>query len=530
VVTSPTVGVVPRSVLAERRRLFAALSDAFDVTFEGREPGDWSGLAAAVVVNGADDREPDVPTLAIAASETWTSGGTVTFSDSHHVDRRLRGRTLVEDAARLRTVVDGNERGVVLAYGDRGPIWLRAPDPPLRHVACSLPRELGEDESLRDRLKTGQFVDALPLIQFLREIGAGNGAVSPPLRAAFILDDPNLHWHTYGYVDYTALARHAREHQYHVSIATVPLDAWFVNRRVAEIFRRERDVLSLSIHGNSHLRQELGRDMSANKRYATAAKALQRVRSLERRTGIPVSRVMVAPHETCSPAMMSALAATGFEALCFAWRVRRTPQHPLAGFRIADVVAGGLPLIPRHRMSNLDDELVFRAFLDQPLVFGGHHYDLADEMSLVADVATAVNALGDVRWLPLDEVVRRNYRLRSSAGLAEVELFSRRVRLEVPEGVDRLKTSLSALDDESSAERVLVRGSGGAHEVGLGEELRVTEGQTLDLVLERADLEVTTIVQPRTTIWPVVRRAAVEARDRSTPALARLRRRLRPPA
>jgi hypothetical protein len=527
-VTSPTVGIAPRSVLAERPRLFAALSEALDVRFEGRETGAWSGLVGAIVLeSGARDREPDVPTLSIAPSETRTVGGPVSFSDSHHVDRRLRGRTLVEDVAPIRTIGDSAGGDLVLAHGDRGPLWLRGPEATLRHVACSLPRELGEDESLRDRLKTGHFVDAVPLIQFLREIGAGGRAVGPPLRAAFILDDPNLHWHRYGYVDYTALPRHAREHDYHVSIATVPLDAWFVSSRAAEIFRSEREVLSLSIHGNSHVRQELGRDMSANERDATLAKALERIGSFERRSGVRVSRVMVAPHETCSGSMMRALAASGFEALCFAWRVRRTPQHPLAGFRIADVVEGGLPLVPRHPLTNVNDELVFRAFLDQPLVFSGHHYDLPDGMGLLADAAAAVNGLGEVEWLPLDEIAQRNYRVRSVAGLTEVELFTRRARLTVPEGADRLKASLAALEDESAWERLMVRRRGEEREAALGDEIPVIEGETIELVLQRTDREVTSIVERRTTIWPLLRRAAVEARDRATPALGTMRRRIR---
>jgi hypothetical protein len=395
---------------------------------------------------------------------------------------------------------------------------------------CSLPRELEEDESLRDRVKTGHFVDAVPLIHFLRELSKRRVRVSPPLRAAFVLDDPNLHWHTYGYVDFGSMARHAREHGYHVAIATVPLDAWFVSRRAAEMFRTEHDVLSLSIHGNNHVRQELGRDMSPNDRYRTAAEALERMQSLERRTGIHVSRVMVAPHETCTPSMMRALAASGFEALCFAWRVRRTPQHPLAGFRMADVVEGGLPLIPRQPASSLDDEFVFRAFLDQPLVFGGHHQDVADQMRLLEDVATAVNGLGTVQWLPLDAIARQSCRVWSTGATAEIELFARRVRLDVPEGVDRLTVSLAALDDENPWERVVVRGREGDRELALGEEVGVVEGETIDVVLRRVDAEVKDAVGPRAALWPIVRRAAVEARDRTTPALTRLRRRLRAPA
>jgi hypothetical protein len=118
----------------------------------------------------------------------------------------------------------------------------------------------------------------------------------------------------------------------------------------------------------------------------------------------------------------------------------------------------------------------------------------------------------------------------STGATAEIELFARRVRLDVPEGVDRLTVSLAALDDENPWERVVVRGREGDRELALGEEVGVVEGETIDVVLRRVDAEVKDAVGPRAALWPIVRRAAVEARDRTTPALTRLRRRLRAPA
>jgi len=40
--------------------------------------------------------------------------------------------------------------------------------------------------------------------------------VEPPLRACFVIDDPNLHWPSYGHLDYRRMAEHARRGGYHV--------------------------------------------------------------------------------------------------------------------------------------------------------------------------------------------------------------------------------------------------------------------------------------------------------------------------
>jgi hypothetical protein len=38
--------------------------------------------------------------------------------------------------------------------------------------------------------------------------------VPPQDRACFMFDHPSLHWPTYGFLDYTVLARHAKRHNY----------------------------------------------------------------------------------------------------------------------------------------------------------------------------------------------------------------------------------------------------------------------------------------------------------------------------
>ena len=212
----------------------------------------------------------------------------------------------------------------------------------------------------------------------------------PPLRAAFIIDDPNLHWPSYGYVDFLDLARHAHAHRYHASMAIIPLDLWYFDRRAVRIFRESAAELSLVVHGNDHVRAELAQPRPEREALGLVAQALCRVSRFERRTGLQIDRVMVPPHGDCNDTMFDALARAGFDAL--SWSPK--PSSAISGWEVADVAPGGLPSIPRTLLGDRDD-LPFRAYLDQPIVLEGHHTDLADGLDLLQEAAGDVNGLGE---------------------------------------------------------------------------------------------------------------------------------------
>src|SRR5207253_606662 len=139
---------------------------------------------------------------------------------------------------------------VLACCGDR-PVWLlRKSLVGDRHLVAAAPDELEANEVLRHHIRAGRFLGLLPLVHFLRQISGDAAWVAPPLRASFIIDDPNLHFPSYGYVHYRQLAEHARRYGYHVSVASIPLDFHYVHPVAAGIFRDHPSLLSLTVHGN----------------------------------------------------------------------------------------------------------------------------------------------------------------------------------------------------------------------------------------------------------------------------------------
>src|SRR5687767_15441203 len=97
----------------------------------------------------------------------------------------------------------------------------------LRHHYVALPvPELTEGEAVFTHFSGPRIACLLPLVLFLRTLIESPCWERPPLQAAFMFDDPNLHWTSYGFIDYADMVRHAAAGNYHVSMATIPLDGW----------------------------------------------------------------------------------------------------------------------------------------------------------------------------------------------------------------------------------------------------------------------------------------------------------------
>ena len=472
------IGVMPARERSARRRLFDALEQTFPVRFEGRQPNEHAGLDAAVVLPAANtlvDALPlSLPRLVALAEEGATpppspigaphnpTGAVVALARGEPLDPRLRRLRLHDAALDCVHSLPANGSHEVLAASGGQPVWVTSD----RHAdAVALaPAELAGDECLRDRVRDGRFLAGAALVRFLRSLCADMSWRPPPLRASILFDDPNLHWPSYGYLNYRELVRQADRHGYHVALAMVPFDGWFVHAPTARLFRDRPDRLSLIVHGNNHARLELARAGDASRWRSLLSQALRRVAAFERRSGVPVARIMAAPHGVCSEEVARELTDLGFEGLCisrpFPWLAR--PGRPwlakpegssaLVGWHPASVVTGGLPVLLRQPFGAPFEEIALRAFLDQPLILYGHHQDLEGGVEQLADLAGAIRRLGDVAWMSPGEIARSNVTTWRESGQLRARMFSRRAEVELPPDVERITAEFPVLDAPSIAD------------------------------------------------------------------------------
>lgn len=532
------VGVTPGAELVRRKPLFRALEAVLGVSFVEAE--DASAPECVVVIGAAPPlgarRVLQYPADAPPSGEAV---GDVVFGDCLPLDPRLRRRSLKEQSASITRELEASD--LVMAAGVNGaPIWTkRRGDVEVDAVAHGAPI-LRDGEALRDHLSPGRFIALLPMIHFLREAVAEGGRnvwEPPPLRATFIVDDPNLRRTTYGPLDYLRLAADARERDYHIGLATVPLDARMASPSAARIFREHADVLSLSIHGNDHDGGELGKRMSREETARVLAQALRRIERLEERRKVAVSRVMVPPHEACVPEALSMLMLLGYDGVCM------TRPHPWigvgdqvspyatsaedvdAGWGIAVMRSDGFPVLLRRRFAETD-EIVLRAYLDQPLILYGHIGDLLAGLDPIRAAAAEINSLGHVHWCSLGELAASNYLIaRPERGRLLVKPFSRRIEVSDLSAVEEVEILWPAACEGQV--RVVQREAGGrthAEYRKVGAPLHVRDCATAieAAFVPAGAVDHASIGARRTTARALARRIVTEARDRALPRVRRL--------
>lgn len=549
------IGVIATDRETASSTTLAALERIFPVRFERIQSAIPDGLDGVLVLGAApsmhDEDSWGLPKLVLPADpdsqdSTLDRASEANFRQADHANalpgqmtkvtlsadpslaRPMRGRVIHEQTLPSRQPpVEGN--CVTLASVAGRPVWWRVGEETSITELSTYPlARLDPGEALREHLCAGRFMGLLPLVSFVSRLLGESGWKLPPLRACFVVDDPNLHWTSYGFLDYAELIEHATRHGYHMEFATVPLDGWLIKRKAVTLLADNSSVLSLAVHGNDHIARELARRSTDAEAEAAIAQGLRRVAALERRSGLQVEHVLVPPHGACSEAVLRATFRLGGEAACisrpYPWLDKQPAPTSLAGWHPADLVAGGLPVLPRHPLSASREDLALRALLGHPLILYGHHVDFADGLDVLAQAASEINSLGEVQWGSLGWIARGNYSTRRSQDTLLVKMHARRIAVEVPAGVSALRALVDEPVGGAAGHRLAHTGGdvGIAFENGAGasEPLVVVGPAHVDLAL-KADkpLDPSTIRSPAIHPWPLLRRALVETRDRMQPLL-----------
>jgi hypothetical protein len=516
------VAVQPGRALAERPRLFAALATAFPVYFK---PAEAVGAGASATIAFEDgglsrDRFPQLerPVFAIGAAsrDDPATAEAPLLADSPAIDRRVRGIGL-PDRLDGPPIELGDGSTQVLAEALSGPAWtLSGADVPLHRVRSTLP-ELESRQILRD-LFADRALALVALIHFLRSVSQSHAFSQPPLRATFLFDDPNLRWRTYGFIDYERLLDGARANGYHASMAMVPLDGRLQHRATVDLFRRNPEHLSLVFHGNNHVGQELMRADDGPAALALAAQAMRRAERFESRYGLAMDRVMTPPHGMCSASVARALGEVGFDGICaihpLPWAERPPASRPLAGLEPAEF-ASDCAVIPRLHFDSSDADIGLRAFLGHPLVFYGHHEDLSGGLGRLTEIAARVRRLGEPRWCSLGEIAASNYGTRRDGDVLRVRPYANRLRVRRPEGIRELVVERPRGGD---GQMVGWSASGEGPPIPFGSRRDFPGDPELTLRLRCAgEISPDDVRAPIWSPWPVLRKVAMEARDRSLP-------------
>jgi len=507
--------------------LFPLLEQLFPLRFSSamHEP---TAIAAVALVRGPHLKPiaDHIPSLTIPfsdqhAAEERNLDIDVRFSDVLDVPVPFRGRRIVANVNAWHKLPK-TENEVALASTGQSRLWTVHASAGARHFISAIPLpRVTSDTSFNDLFHADRFLALLPLIQFLRAITRPREYEPPPLRATYIIDDPNLHWPRYGYVDYGHIAEQAEKENYHVAFATIPLDAWVTHSATARIFRNSTRRLSLLIHGNNHARGELARHQSVSESMALLRQATARIERLEQSSGLRVSRVMVPPHGACSSHMLAALPACGFDAACVStgslrFHNKGRPWARRLGFLPCELIEG-CAVLPRWGFAgSVKNALLLAAFLGQPLIVRGHHQDLKHGADVLNDLARFTNGFGNVRWTNAANLARMNYACQSDGDRCLVQPFGVELQFTLPPFARQLALAPDGNADPTAQWQVTLP-DGSMQVLSCGKWLSLAGAEPRQLRIRRLpaiEPQATDVRPPRTHPGLVMRRLLTEARDR----------------
>jgi len=520
------IGISQHFKFPQETELFSILEQLLPVKFVFGEQGEINARGSITLDGEANKdatRAPSIslPLLTNPEEKSQQIETEVTFADDPDVPFPFRGRTVSTKLAQAEAVLSVRPNEKFLATSKWGPIWVMSRIGGIKHFRSALPLpHISANENFNDVFNGGCFMPMLVLLQFVREITASTAYQDAPLRASFIIDDPNLHWPRYGFVDYRELITHAQKENYHVSFATIPLDTWFTHAATADIFRTNSRWLSLLIHGNDHAKQELALNYSEATRKGLLQQAIRRINRLEQKTNIRVCRVMVPPHGACSDEMLAELSKCGFESACISTGSLRAHNQDKAwtktlGFFPAELIQG-CPVLPRWGLTgNVKNSLLIAAYLGQPMILRGHHQDLKDGGEVFDEYARFINGLGNVFWSSMTDLSRLNYQWQLKGTTCRVKPRGSNIAFELPdEATEIIIESPYAIDNYTWQ---VASADGFTRKIIPGEHLLLPEEMSSEIFIERESAPPSPCA--KTSLKPtgaplILRRLLTEARDR----------------
>jgi hypothetical protein len=528
-----TIGISTPLISQGHLRMFDALGSFFGVRFEMRNFVSESGIYAWVFPEINPEsilhiRNSQLPSYAVISCGESKA---IKFNNHPSIPGVLHDIEIRSDEAiKLKGLPITVSNMSTIAVKEGSPIWtVQGGSGHFQHyVTLSIP-ELGEDEAIFHHFHGNQFIALLPFLIFLQQLTDDNRWIPPPLQACFMFDDPNLHWPTYGFIDFQEMAKHAGQHNYHSSFATIPLDGWYVNDQTADLFKNFHDRISFLMHGNDHITEELARNISTEERTRMLKQALSRIEKLEKRANVPISRIMAPPHGACSGETLSEMALLGYEGGCIS---RGSLEHynksaswvRTLGMSPTDTICG-LPVIPRFRISSdCQNSILVAAFLRQPIIPVGHHQDVADNMELLAELSQFINSFGNVRWTNMTNISRANYATLIEGDTLHLKMYSKVIDVLIPEGINHLVVRRPWLE-EGALESLLIKTSSSQKEVQVDskEPLAVSSGQQIQVISsQNSQRQFNDGMINKFMLWPAIRRLITESRDRLTPKLRQI--------
>jgi len=381
----------------------------------------------------------------------WALGGPEVVVAAPQPQRRFRferdpalwpftGVTLEEREHRpVGTIAESGSHIEPLITADAGPVFVRWKSPS-RRVYLSLVPLPADTSLLKREFQAARFMGLLPVLAFARDALAEHGWRSGGPLASVVIDDPNLRFLRYGFVDLVRLLADSRLGAAHLAIAMIPLDYAKSRSGPARFFRQNPKRLSLVIHGVDHRRCEFESAVSLRHAEQMLSLAVARMALHRDRTGIEHANAMTFPHGRCNETWLRAMRNVGLDAAitdrAFPFRSEDEIDDRLYELHPAQTTFAGFPVVNRFKAEEPKEELLFQAYLGKPLIVYTHHGFFRSGHEPLIEIVEFVEGHLQPRWTDIGTILAANYQLRRSNRGWQARVFSNRARLHAPSSID----------------------------------------------------------------------------------------------
>ena len=307
------------------------------------------------------------------------------------------------------------------------------------------------------------FSGVVPTLMFLRYVYGNQNWHNPRRTANLIIDDPLLR-RSYGFLNYSRLVNEMDRCDLAITVGFIPSNHRRTYHSTARLIKEHSNKFQICVHGSDHTKEEFAttnvEELNTRIRCAT-----QRMRSHERRTGVPYAQVMVFPQGKFSSVSLSLLKSHNYLA---ALNSTITPEDlgSLHGLTLGDLLSpavcrySSFPLFARRYPKGLAN-IAFDLFLSKPALFAEHHDYFKDGYDKIREFAIQVNSLSErLQWTGLEELIERTYlQRRVSADTVACRIFGNRHVIDNPEPTAQRFIILKKEDGETPLQNVTLNGS-----------------------------------------------------------------------
>lgn len=372
------------------------------------------------------------------------------------------------------------------------------------------------------------FSEVAPELMFMRYAAGDKGWHNPGHYANLTLDD-SLLTEPYGHINYAGLLAEMEKHNFHTTIAFIPLNFKRNKADIVSMFRDHPDRYSISVHGNNHDHREFGAyDIAPlSEQVANIQQGIARMEKFTALTGIPYDRVMVFPHAIAPNETFAALKKYNFLATAnseFVPLESSAPDDDLLFYlrpvtlRYADFpsllrYSAEIPVPPAF--------IAIQLFLDNPTLFYGHEMLFDEGIGAFNHVADEVNLLQpDMHWCGMQCVAQHLFveKLREDGGV-DVRAFTSNLILENPSPRETTFWVEKQENFQPEIASLTVDGRPGTYERKDGAiafQVVIPANGISHIAIEyRNDLNVASIDVTKTSLYVVLVRRLAEFRDRT---------------